>query len=145
MKGGAYGCMCSFSKSGDSYFVSYRDPNFSKTISVYEQAAEYVKNFNQDERSMTQYVIGAISELDSPLNPAAKALRSLSAYMTNQTEEDFQRERDELLQTDQKTIRTLADYLKAFMKQDYLCVVGNDEKLKEEQGLFDHLCHLFHS
>ena len=145
VKGGAYGCMCSFSKSGDSYFVSYRDPNLSKTISVYEQAAEYVKNFNQDERSMTQYVIGAISELDSPLNPAAKALRSLSAYMTNQTEEDFQRERDELLQTDQKTIRTLADYLKAFMKQDYLCVVGNDEKLKEEQGLFDNLCHLFHS
>ena len=145
VKGGAYGCMCSFSKSGDSYFVSYRDPNLSKTISVYEQAADYVKNFAQDERSMTQYVIGAISELDSPLNPAAKALRSLSAYMTNQTMQDFQRERDELLQTNSETIRTLADYLSAFMGQDYLCVVGNDEKLKAEKDLFDNLEHLFNS
>lgn len=145
VKGGAYGCMCSFSKSGDCYFVSYRDPNLKKTISVYEQASEYVKNFKQDERSMTQYVIGAISEIDTPLNPAAKALRSLSSYMTNQTQEDFQRERDELLSANQQDIRALADYLKAFMEQDYLCVVGNDEKIKEEKDLFDNLEHLFHS
>ena len=136
VKGGAYGCMCSFGKSGESYFVSYRDPNLKKTIDVYEAAADYVASFDQDDRSMTQYIIGAISELDTPLNAPAKALRSLSAYMTNQTEADLQQVRDELLATDQKTIRSLAGHIRAFMKQDYLCVVGNEEKIKEEAGLF---------
>ncbi|MGN0157467.1 MAG: insulinase family protein, partial [Lachnospiraceae bacterium] len=143
VKGGAYGCMCSFSKSGDSYFVSYRDPNLKKTIETYERAAQYVETFNQDERSMTQYIIGAISELDTPMTPATKALRSLSAYMTNQTEEDFQKERDELLSTNQATIRLLAEYLRTFISQDYLCVVGNEEKIKQEKELFQTVENLF--
>ena len=143
VKGGAYGCMCSFSKSGESYFVSYRDPNLKKTIEVYEAAADYVASFEQDDRSMTQYIIGAISELDTPLNAPAKALRSLSAYMTNQTEKDLQQVRDELLATNQETIRLLAGHIRAFMEQDYLCVVGNEEKVKEEAGLFGEVRDLY--
>ncbi len=143
VKGGAYGCMCSFSKSGESYFVSYRDPNLKKTIDVYEAAADYIAAFEQDDRSMTQYIIGAVSELDTPLNAPAKALRSLSAYMTKQTEADLQKVRDELLATNQETIRSLAAYIRAFMKQDYLCVVGNEEKVKEESALFDNIRDLY--
>ncbi len=145
VKGGAYGCMCSFSKNGDSYFVSYRDPNLKKTIQAYEEAASYIEQFQQDERSMTQYVIGAVSELDTPMNAAAKALRSLSAYMTNQTEEDFQKERDELLTANQNQIRKLSAYIRAFISQEYLCVVGNEEKIKQEKELFDSISSLFTS
>ena len=143
VKGGAYGCMCSFGKGGESYFVSYRDPNLKKTLDVYEAAADYVASFEQDDRSMTQYIIGAISELDTPLNAPAKALRSLSAYMTNQTEADLQQVRDELLATNQETIRSLAAHIRAFMAQDYLCVVGNEEKVKEETELFGEVRDLY--
>ena len=87
VKGGAYGCMSGYSKNGDSYFVSYRDPNLAKTLETYNGAVEYLKNFSGDERTMTQYLIGAISDLDVPLTPQSKGLRSLSAYMTKQTEE----------------------------------------------------------
>lgn len=31
VKGGAYGCMNSYMRNGDTYFVSYRDPNLKKT------------------------------------------------------------------------------------------------------------------
>lgn len=136
VKGGAYGCMCSFGKSGESYFVSYRDPNLSKTIEIYEKAAEAIAAFTADERTMTQYIIGVISELDMPMNPAAKGLRSLSAYMTGVTEEMLQKERDELLAATQEDIRELAAYISAFMEEDYLCVVGNTGKIKEQEKLF---------
>ena len=66
--------MCSFGRSGDSYFVSYRDPNLGKTIDVYEKAADAIAEFTADERTMTQYIIGAVSDLDVPMNPAAKGL-----------------------------------------------------------------------
>jgi Zn-dependent M16 (insulinase) family peptidase len=143
VKGGAYGCMSGFGKGGDSYFVSYRDPNLGKTIEQYQAAAEYIRNYQADERTLTQYLIGAISDLDTPLTPRTKGLRSLSAYMTNQTEEDLQRERDELLNADGDTIRSLAAYVEAFVNQDNLCVVGSATKVKEEKELFDTVENLF--
>ena len=136
VKGGAYGCMCSFGKSGESYFVSYRDPNLGKTLEIYEKAADAITQFEADERTMTQYIIGAVSELDMPMNPAAKGLYSLSAYMTGLTTEVLQKERDEILQATVEDIRELSAYIKAFMDEDFLCVVGNTNKIKEENGLF---------
>ncbi|MCM1039563.1 MAG: insulinase family protein [Ruminococcus sp.] len=144
VKGGAYGCMCSFGKSGESYFVSYRDPNLEQTIDVYEKAAEYVKHFEADERTMTQYIIGAVSELDMPMTPSAKGTYSLTGYMTHYTDGQVQKERDELLAADEKTIRSLAEYIDAFMDADCLCVVGNEEKIKGQQELFGKIEYLFH-
>ena len=144
VKGGAYGCMCGFGKNGESYFVSYRDPNLEKTIDVYEKAADYIKHFEADERTMTQYIIGAVSVLDMPMTPAVKGTYSLSAYMSNYSYEKLQKERDELLATEPETIRGLADYIDAFMQDDCLCVVGKDEKIKENRELFGEVEYLFH-
>jgi Zn-dependent M16 (insulinase) family peptidase len=143
VKGGAYGCMCGFGKSGECYFVSYRDPNLGKTVDVFEKAAENIRTFEADERTMTQYIIGAISDMDIPMNPSALGLFSLSAYMTGVTQEMLQKERDELLVTTQEDIRSLADYIDAFVSENHLCVVGNTEKIKEEAGLFMHTENLF--
>lgn len=136
VKGGAYGCMCSFGRSGESYFVSYRDPNLSKTIQIYEAAAEAIGAFEADERTMDQYVIGAVSDLDTPMNPSARGLNALSAYMTGMTGERLQKERDELLATTPAKIRELAEYIRAFLADDFLCVVGSAERIRDAQSLF---------
>ncbi len=144
VKGGAYGCMCSFGRSGDSYFVSYRDPNLQNTIAVYENAADYIAGFEADERTMTQYIIGAVSEMDMPMTPAMKGTYSLTGYMTHYPYEKIQKNRDELLAADADTIRGLAEYIRAFMDEDCLCVVGNEENIKENGALFEKTEYLFH-
>ena len=136
VKGGAYGCMTGLGKTGDSYFVSYRDPNLANTIAVYEKAAEYIENFKADERTMTQFVIGAVSDMDMPMTPAAKGTFSLGAYLTDLSYEEMQEERDELLATNVEDIRGLAGYIRAFMDDDCLCVIGNEDKIKENADLF---------
>ncbi len=136
VKGGAYGCMSNFAKTGDCYFVSYRDPNLEKTIEVFEKAAETVAGFQAEERTMAQFIIGAIGELDTPMNPSARGFYSLNAYMTEQTNESIQRERDELLAVTPEEIRSLSAYIKAFMEDDCLCVVGNADRLKSREDLF---------
>ncbi|MDO5424972.1 MAG: insulinase family protein [Eubacteriales bacterium] len=136
VKGGAYGCMSGFGYNGNGYFVSYRDPNLSKTNQVYEGIPAYVSNFTVDERDMTKYVIGTISEMDTPLNPSAKGNRSLSAWMSDYTEEDFQKERDEVLQADQESIRSLAPIVEAILKEGAFCVIGGEEKIESEKELF---------
>lgn len=143
VKGGAYGCMCSFGKSGDSFFVSYRDPNLAKTIQVYENAPDFIENFEGDERTMTQAVIGTISDMDIPMNPAAKALRALSLYMTNQTLEELQEERDQVLDAEAEDIRKLAGYVRAMLADGCLCVVGNERKIEEEREIFGNLEQLY--
>ncbi len=144
VKGGAYGCMSNFSKTGDCYFVSYRDPNLEKTLSVYENAAEYIKEFSADERTMTKYIIGTVSDLDIPLNPSAKGSRSLSAYLSNVEFEEIQKERDEVLNTTSEIINTLASHVRTFIEDGCICVVGNEEKIMEKKELFEHTEPLFH-
>lgn len=136
VKGGAYGCMCSFGKGGDGGFVSYRDPNLRKTVEVFEGAAKAIAEAKLDERTMTQYLIGAISDLDVPMNPQGYALFSLSSYMTGITQEMLQKERDEMLTATPEDIRGLSKYVEAMMSDDYFCTVGNAEKIKEASDLF---------
>lgn len=136
VKGGAYGCMSGFGKTGDSYFVSYRDPNLRKTNEVYEGVVDYVRNFTVADRDMTKYIIGTISEMDTPLNPSAKGSRSLGAYISNMTEEDLQKERDEVLNATQEDVRALWKIMEAIVAADNICVIGNEEKLAEEKDMF---------
>jgi len=143
VKGGAYGCMCRFGRTGESYFVSYRDPNLAKTLEVFEQAADAIASYEADERTMTKYVIGAVSEIDAPMNPSAKGLYGLSAYMSGLTAQTLQRERDELLGVTVEDIRKLAPYIRAFIEDDYLCVVGNAGALKQNEKKFSKLENLF--
>ena len=144
VKGGAYGCMCGFYKNGDGYFVSYRDPNLQKTIEVYENAAQYIKNAKLDERMVTQFIIGAISELDTPMTPATKGLYSMGGYLTGLSMERVQKEREELLATTRETLCGLYKYVQAFMDGENLCVIGNGEKIKENKELFYKVEQLFH-
>lgn len=135
VQGGAYGCMSGFGRSGDSYFVSYRDPNLGRTVEVYRGVSDYVKNFSVSERDMCKYIIGTISEMDTPLNPMAKGQRSLSAYLGHISEKDLQRERDEVLGANPGTIRALAPLMEAVISDDHICVIGNEDKIRKEAGI----------
>ena len=144
VKGGAYGCMCGVFRNGDGYFVSYRDPHLARTVDVYEQAAEYIQGVSLDERAVTQFIIGAVSDLDTPQTPAMKGIFSLGGYLTGLSEDRLQKERDELLATTADTIRGLAGHIKALMEDECLCVVGNGEKIKENSHMFLAVDNLFH-
>ncbi len=139
VKGGAYGCMNTFLRSGESYFVSYRDPNLSDTLDVYDRIPEYIKSFSPDERDMTKYIIGTFSALDTPMNPEAKGSRSLSAYLEGITYEQIQKERNEILNAQPEDIMRLADLVEAVLKKDSICVIGNENMIKESAGLFENV------
>ena len=143
VKGGAYGCMCNFSRTGDGYFVSYRDPNLKKTMDTYEEVIEYVKNFDVDERDMTKYIIGTMSNLDRPMNPSAKGARSMNLYMTRITPEMIREERMQILSVRPEDIRALAGVVKAVLETEQICVIGSEEKIEEAKEMFGEVKTLF--
>ena len=142
VKGGAYGCMSGFGRSGEGYLVSYRDPNLKETNDIYEGIPAYLEAFDPDERDMTKYVIGTISNLDAPLTPSVKGSRGLSAYLSGVTEEMMQTERDQILGAAKEDIRALAAQVRAVLATGSFCVVGNEEKIEANRGMFGEVSSL---
>ncbi len=142
VKGGAYGCMSGFGRSGEGYLVSYRDPNLKETDQVYEGIVKYLEEFDPDDRDMTKYVIGAISNLDAPLTPAARGSRGLSAYLSQVTEEMLQEERDQILHAHKEDIRALAGWIQAVLDTGSFCVVGNEDKIEANRDVFKEVRNL---
>ena len=143
VKGGAYGCMCSFNRSGNAYFTSYRDPNLMETYGIYKNAAEYVANFDADDRDMTKYIIGAISKLDAPLTPSAEGNFSFVAYLMGLTDEDLQRDRNQVLEANVEVIRGLAPYVEAATTGEIICAIGNENKLENAKNNFATVMNVF--
>ena len=142
VKGGAYGCMNGYMKNGDTYFVSYRDPNLEKTNEIYDGIPAYIEQFTADERDMTKYIIGTISDMDVPMNPSTKGDRSMAAYLQNISYEEIQKERDQVIGATQEDIRGLRDMIASVLAENNLCVVGNEETLQASEGMFGEVKHL---
>ena len=143
VKGGAYGCMSGFGRSGEGYFVSYRDPKMKETNEVYEGIVDYLEHFDASDRDMTKYVIGTIGAMDTPFTPADQGARGLSAYLSGVTDEMMQEERDQVLAATQKDIQNLAGIVKAILKTGALCAIGNEEKVEENREMFGEVKNLF--
>jgi len=139
VKGGAYGCSGNLLRNGNGYFTSYRDPGLKETNEIYEGIPEYLRNFEVDERDMTKYIIGTMSDMDVPLTPSTKGSRSLHAYFSNITEEFLKKEREEALNTTVEDIRALAPAVEAILSENNLCVIGNETKLRDNKDMFGKL------
>ena len=137
--------MSAFGLYGDSYFVSYRDPNLGQTNDVFENTVNFVEQFDVSERDMTKYVIGAISDMDIPLTPAQAGVRSMTAWLTETTLEDLQKIRDEVLSASPADIRALSEGVRELLEEGCLCAIGNESRIEKEKELFDEIFGLFHS
>ena len=136
VQGGAYGAMTRFNLDGDMMFVSYRDPNLAETIKVFDETADFLKNFAASDREMTKYIIGTMSGVDSPMTPRLLGNNAQRMYFRGITYEDRQKRRQQLLHTTVEDIRNLAPAIEACMKQNNLCVFGNASVIKANAELF---------
>lgn len=141
--GGAYGAFANFTKTGEAYFTSYRDPNLKRTLEVYKNAAEYLRNFEASERDMTKYIIGTVANLDIPRTPSQEGSRGLEAYLTHNTYERIQKNRDDILGANKESIRKLSEYIDNFFKSYSVCVIGSEEMIETEKDMFDNVEPLF--
>ncbi|MGN0394941.1 MAG: insulinase family protein, partial [Coprococcus sp.] len=143
VKGGAYGAMCTFSRSGVSYMTSYRDPNLMETYEVYRNAYKYVEEFDCDVRDMTKYLIGTIAKLDAPMTPSAEGSYSFLCYMAGVTDEMLQQERDTILSTNPEKIRALAPIVKSITDSEIICAIGGEDKLEANKDNFKKILSIF--
>lgn len=61
-----------FFHAGVFSFLSYRDPNLLKTLDVYDGTAEFLRQLEMDDDTLTKAIIGTIGDVDSYQLPDAK-------------------------------------------------------------------------
>ena len=123
--------------------MSYRDPNIQETLKAYDGICDYIGTFEASEREMTKYIIGTISELDSPLTPSMKGERATAYFIRGITEEQRQVEREEVLNTKSEDIKSFKLLLDDIIKENCFCVLGNENKLRDSKDIFKSLVNVF--
>ena len=135
--GGAYGCFCTFSRNGDTFFVSYRDPNVEKTLDIYRKSVQYLKEYNNEDNMLERYIITTVGEVDSPLTASGESDRAYTMYRNSITNEMMDNDRNNLISCTAKDIRELSKYVEAVIEDNAVCTVGNETVIKNVSDLFD--------
>lgn len=141
--GGAYGVNVNVLKDGSVYISSYRDPKLAETINAYDNIFNYLKDFQGGEREIVKYILGTISRLDFPLTPSMISDISDSRYFAGITYEDIQKERDEILSLNSETVQSFSSLFKMGMEENYICVLGNEEKIQSNKSIFENIIKVF--
>lgn len=137
--GGAYGAVFGVSYSGDLYFTSYRDPHLAGTLDVYAKAADFIKNLDIDQKELEKYIIGSISPKEVPVSDAHRSFVAENHYFSGLTEDDLQKERDEMLGCTLASLKDLTVIFDTFNSTNQLCVIGNGDKIMGQKSIFDDL------
>ena len=136
VQGGAYGGGFSADMNGVFSLWSYRDPHLRRTVEVYHGVADHLENLELSEEDLTKAKIATIGGLDKPMTPSEKGGRVIGMLLSGLTQEDIQKERDEVLSTTVEDLRKFAPMFRKGMAQNNICVFGNETKLAEEKDLF---------
>ncbi|WKY45640.1 insulinase family protein [Eubacteriaceae bacterium ES2] len=136
VQGGAYGAFMNIGRTGEVYFGSYRDPKLAKTLEAYRGIVEYLKNLQLSQRELEKYIIGSISNKDVPISVFVKGEVADNFYFSNISQEQQQKERDEILGADLDDLKAFALMLEKILDQNIICVLGSEEAIKKDSDLF---------
>lgn len=141
VSGGAYGGFCDFdTHSGVFSFLSYRDPNLLKTLDVYDGTAEFLRELEMDNDTLTKAIIGTIGDVDSYQLPDAKGYTSLLRHLMGITEEERQRRREEILSTSLIDFKEFAGAIEAVKDKGVVVAVASPDDVnaanKERANFF---------
>ena len=135
--GGAYGVGVRFARTGAAAMVSFRDPNLDETIACYRSAVDYIDRLEMDERTLRQFVIGALNSLDRPRPAYVKGLTQIRREMSGVTAEDAENVRRQIISTTLEDIRSLVPLLKEWLEGSIVTVVGGEQKIRSSSIRFD--------
>ena len=66
----------------------------------------------------------------------------MSRYVTDLTEEEVAKNKEECLKTTLEDLKNYAEVVEKVMEKEYICVIGNEEKIMEHKELFGEIMPL---
>ena len=132
VKGGAYGAGFALTKTNDTFFYSYRDPNVKNTYDVYRNVINYLDNFNPSKKEFVNYVIGAVGGISNPVSTVGLIDTWDINYLIGVTKKDKIKLKKEVLKT---SLNDIKDYKKIF---EYLNTKNSEYTIGEETKIAEY-------
>jgi presequence protease len=110
-------------------FVSYRDPNLTATLDIYDRTAEFLKGVSIDDSELTRNIVGTIGDVDTYRLPDAKGFSSMQRYLIGDTDEARQRMREEILATTAADFKNFADAVAQVAAKGRVVVLGSEQAI----------------
>ena len=135
-KGGAYGGLAGYDpESGIFSLLSYRDPQLTRTLAVYEQAIAWAVSGDFDAEQVTEAILAVFSDLDRPLSPGGKGQQEFANLRQGLTRSMRQQLRENVLGTDRKRLMEVAEnYLRQGLEDSTVSVLAGEEALNKANG-----------
>ena len=137
--GGAYGAMVALDSYGTLSFVSYRDPNVKSTIETYKQIPNEIANLQLNDKDIQKLIIGAISDIDTPLPVYTKGRVCFNEIYKNVTYAEKCKNRADLLSLDINKLKDTANLFENFINNSIICAASSKNKLDENMEYFNEI------
>lgn len=132
-KGGAYGGMAGYNpESGLFSMLSYRDPQITRTLRVYEQAVDWAVRGGFSDQAVDEAVLAVFGDLDRPLSPGGKGSREFANILQGLDLETRNAYRQGVLACGRDDLaRVAARYLGGAEAQSAVAVIAGPEALEQ--------------
>ena len=131
-KGNAYGARFTYNPY-DAVLsqASYRDPHVARTINVFEQTVDYVKQVEWTQVDIDRAIIATAKDGEKPIRPSQAASGALSQHLVGQTREMREERYAQLRRaTPAEVKRALLELLEENGDKAAVCAVSSREKLE---------------
>ena len=144
VQGAAYGCSMDLDfVTGTFLCLSYRDPNLSRTLTVFDEMSDWLAAQRLSESEYDKLVIGTMGTVDAPRTASQIGGVALRRAQSGISADEVQELRDQILSSTSADLARYVDVLGAFAKRGQICVVGGEEKLRQSAGCFAELRPVF--
>lgn len=105
-KGGAYGGGANISSDGCFTFYSYRDPNSTRTLDIFDATSNFLSVYNISNKEINEAKLGIFQKIDCPVSPSH---RGMMKFLYHLTDDDIQEHRMRLKNVTKEEIMHVAD------------------------------------
>ena len=95
-----------------------------------------------DERQVRQFVIGALSKLKKPKMPYSKGIAEIFNELSGVYPETGLKNRQQLIDTTLDDLKKLADFIRYWLDNSSITVIGNEQTVKDNKDVFDSISAL---
>ena len=135
--GGAYGVSVSFRRTGEATMVSFRDPNLDETYACFRRVPEYIESLDLAERTLRQFVIGALNTLSRPRPDYVKGILQINRELAGLTAAQAELTRKQIITATQEDIKALVPYLRDWLDGAVETVIGGEQKIRNSAVEYD--------
>ncbi len=125
------------------YQGSHFDPHIDRTLNVFAETADYIKQVEWTQTDIDRAIIATASDYQKTVRPGQASTDALTHYLTGQTRETIEERYAQLRRATPKAVkRALLETLEANNDKASICVIASREKLETENQKMAQSLHI---